>query len=49
MYLVDSPWFCWVSVRFCIGFGWISLMFCIGSAWIRVGFLLDSVCIFGTL
>ena len=20
MYLIDSPWFCWVSVRFCIGF-----------------------------
>ena len=38
MYLIDSPWFCWVSVRFCIGFGWISEMFCIGSAWIRVGF-----------
>ena len=33
MYLIDSPWFCWVSVRFCIGFGWISEMFCIGSAW----------------
>ena len=22
MYLIDSPWFCWVSVR--IGFGWVS-------------------------
>ena len=38
MYLIDSPWFCWVSVRFCIGFGWISEMFCIGSAWILNGF-----------
>ena len=44
MYLIDSPWFCWVSVRFCIGFGWISEMFCIGSAWIRVGFCMDLVC-----
>ena len=33
MYLIDSPWFCWVSVRFCIGFGWIYSKFLEPYSW----------------